>query len=385
MYTSAWSAVLNLCTRLHAAGIGTLLDLHALPGGANKDEHSGTSSGRPDLWNNASNLALAKKCLIFLAEEVHAGHVPGCIGIQLCNEAIANAPGMYSFYSDVLHAISAIDSSIPIYISDGWDLTTALNWTVAQNILSSSTNPVIIDNHRYYTFSEADKAQSPQQIIGRIPNELGEVSPKSGNVTDHGAAQVFIGEYSCVLDGKTWSRVGESEKPALVRQFGHAQTDRWHATSSGCTFWTAKMDWMDGGEWGFYAMSKAGDIAPPANLTISYNDVRGKITNAQGQREALKSRDVNAHKAYWDRSSPGTPFEHWRYAAGWDVGWGDAITFFAMRANSGRGGSGGDSIGALEIWIRKRIKESGSTGKFVWEWEQGFRAAVAASRGLLGT
>jgi aryl-phospho-beta-D-glucosidase BglC (GH1 family) len=42
IYVNAWTAVKGY---IHAAaehGITVLLDLHALPGGANKDEHSGT-------------------------------------------------------------------------------------------------------------------------------------------------------------------------------------------------------------------------------------------------------------------------------------------------------------------------------------------------------
>ena len=30
----------------------------------------------------------------------------------------------------------------------------------------------------------------------------------------------------------------------------------------------------------------------------------------------------------------------------------------------------------LDLWILKRLKESGQGGKFVWEWEQGFRQGV---------
>ena len=42
VYQNAWDAVKKLCTRLHNAGIGTLIDLHALPYGANNDSHVGT-------------------------------------------------------------------------------------------------------------------------------------------------------------------------------------------------------------------------------------------------------------------------------------------------------------------------------------------------------
>ena len=36
----------------------------------------------------------------------------------------------------------------------------------------------------------------------------------------------------------------------------------------------------------------------------------------------------------------------------------------------------GDKIGMLELWILKRIRESGQGGKFVWEYEQGLRQGV---------
>jgi hypothetical protein len=45
-----------------------------------------------------------------------------------------------------------------------------------------------------------------------------------------------------------------------------------------------------------------------------------------------------------------------------------------MRAQ--RGFEGGDKIGMLELWVLKRIRESGQGGKFVWEYEQGLRQGV---------
>ena len=41
---------------------------------------------------------------------------------------------------------------------------------------------------------------------------------------------------------------------------------------------------------------------------------------------------------------------------------------------------GGDEIGALDLWVLKRMKEAKcadkSTCSFGWEWEQGFRRGV---------
>lgn len=48
-----------------------------------------------------------------------------------------------------------------------------------------------------------------------------------------------------------------------------------------------------------------------------------------------------------------------------------------MRAAGQLQGEGGDKIGMLDLWIRKRLVDSGlCVGKFTWEWEQGFRQGV---------
>jgi hypothetical protein len=43
---------------------------------------------------------------------------------------------------------------------------------------------------------------------------------------------------------------------------------------------------------------------------------------------------------------------------------------------SQRGFEGGDKIGMEELWVLKRIRESGQGGPFVWECEQGLRRGI---------
>ena len=385
VYVNAWSAVKTLISRCRARGIGILLDLHALPGGANPEIHSGTSSGRTELWGNQANLDLAQRCLVFLAQEVRGG-LDGVVGIQLCNEATTGAQGMYAWYDRVIGAIAQVDASIPLYISDAWDLSPALSYINGKNQVSnaSNSNPIIVDTHKYYTFSDFDRAQSPQQIIGRIPNELNELNGKEGSVVDHGAATLIVGEYSTVLDGQTWSRVSASEKDGLVQQFGHAQSQRWQQKAGGSYFWTYKMDWMDGGEWGFADQTKKSNILPPQSLLLSADDVRSRGAAANGQRQQRRDAAVNNHINYWNKTSPGGNFEHWRFEAGWDVGFSDALAFFAMKVHGGLQGTGADRIGCLDVWVRKREAESGQGGQFVWEWEQGFRQGVGDLYAVVG-
>lgn len=69
VYRNAWNAVKLLIQRCHDRGIGVLVDLHGLPGGANDQDHSGTNSGKAELWGNHVNLELATRCVCFIAEQ----------------------------------------------------------------------------------------------------------------------------------------------------------------------------------------------------------------------------------------------------------------------------------------------------------------------------
>ncbi|KAI9812126.1 MAG: Glucan 1,3-beta-glucosidase 3 [Pycnora praestabilis] len=375
VYLNAWAAVKELVSRARNHGIGVLIDFHALPGGANGEAHSGTSSGQAQLWGNTSNLNLSTQCLQFIASE--AKSMDGVTGIQLCNEAVYGASGIYAWYDSVISAIGQIDSTMPIYISDAWDLNTALSYTNGKNSINAGlTNPIIVDTHKYYCFADADKSQSPQQLIGGIPTELEELNGKEGSVVDHGAAQVLVGEYSCVLDGSTWAKVSDADRPGLVNQFGHAQSTRWQQRAGGSTFWTYKMDWMDGGEWGFVQQTNSSALTPPPSLLLSSADLSTRFSTAQTQRTQLKTTAINNHKNYWTSTAPSQTFEFYRFGDGYDVGFSDAFAFLQARSEMGLGGSGGDKIGNLDVWVKKRIVESGQGGAFVWEWEQGFRQGV---------
>lgn len=149
VYVNAWSAVKRLVSRCYARGIGVLIDLHGVPGGANHETHSGTSSGKAELWGNPFNLDLATRCLLFIADEaLRDPQLAGVVGIQVCNESIFDPPGMYEWYNDVIQRISAIDATLPVYISDGWDLGRATRFSRAYNLTGAVKCPVIVDCHK---------------------------------------------------------------------------------------------------------------------------------------------------------------------------------------------------------------------------------------------
>ncbi|KAI9750064.1 MAG: hypothetical protein M4579_006616 [Chaenotheca gracillima] len=382
VYVNAWTAVKNFVATARSNGIGVLIDFHALPGGANGDAHSGTSSGKAALWGNKTYLNLAQNCLVFIAQQTKT--MDGVVGIELCNEAVAGASGLYQWYDSVTSALAKVDSTMPLLISDAWDLGTAVNYSSGKNSWATSTNPIVIDTHKYYCFADSDKQQSPQQIISRVGGELSELNGHEGDVFSHGAATIVVDEYSCVLDEQTWSKVNASQRAGLILQFGQTESKQWQARSGGSTFWTLKMDWMDGGEWGFKQQTDNGAIYAPHNLTIATSDVKSRISTAQSKQAGLKSAASSAHQTYWQQHASGQTFEFWRFDNGYDVGFSDALAFFGMRANGSLKGIGGDKIGMMDVWVRKRIFESGQAGSYVWEYEQGLRQAISDCYGAMG-
>jgi Cellulase (glycosyl hydrolase family 5) len=385
VYVNAWSAVKKLIQDCHTRGIGVLLDFHALPGGANKDAHSGTNSGKAELWTSKHNLSVAKECINFVVREVVNHQMTNVIGIELCNEpSRAASAAVFKWYDEVLPMISAIDPTLPVYIGDCWDLSAGINYAMKKNSSKMLSNPVIIDTHKYYTFGANDHSQTPQQIIERVNSSLGDVVKNQGHICNQKTAlEVYIGEYSCTLDSKTWDRVNSADRPALTQAFGRAQTEKWQKVTCGSAFWTLKMNWMDGGDWGFKKQVNTGAITAPRNLTFSFEDVQTRTQKANSERDQLRTTVVSQHVDYWGKKrAPNDNFE-----SGWDLGFTDAMYFFCARVNSitipGNANShhqavaGGDRIGALELWILKRMVESGRlNSSLAWEWEHGYRRAV---------
>ncbi|KAF2249054.1 glycoside hydrolase family 5 protein [Trematosphaeria pertusa] len=382
VYAAAWASIRTLISRLRAHSIGVLLDLHALPGGANAQEHSGTNSGTAGFWNSQGNRDLGIRCCEFIAVEASSGL--DIVGIQTVNEAEWESERMYEWYDDCIAAISAIDPSIPVIVSDAWNLPKAVDYCMKKNIAypSRPTCPVLIDTHYYWAFTDADKRKTPQQIIQEASKKLTELDGKEGSVLDRGAVQALVGEYSCVLTEDSWSKAGDTPRADLVRQFGNAQSRRYQLRAGGAFFWTWKMDWMPGGEWGFKAQASSGAIMPSVNATIPERDIYNLLERARHRRDERMYAAVDQHVSYWDHTAPNMPAEHWRYENGWKVGYQDAYVFFEGRGTQAVGQ--GNKIGNMEMWVLKRVRESGMRGGFVWEWEQGLRRGIRDFEGVVG-
>lgn len=70
--------------------------------------------------------------------------------MQIVNESETGAAKMYEWYEEVLVEFSKIDASIPVYVSDAWDLGKAVEWSLKRNTSKARVNPVVIDTHLYW-------------------------------------------------------------------------------------------------------------------------------------------------------------------------------------------------------------------------------------------
>ncbi|KAI5857002.1 putative glucan 1,3-beta-glucosidase precursor [Tricharina praecox] len=381
VYENAWMWVRRYVQAAAEHGIGVLLDLHALPGGANTDEHSGTDSKKSEFWENDWFRQRATEVLVAISRAVAQDPIMKVwvIGLQLVNEAITGAGdrGMWTWYDGTLGAIAAIDSTLPVYLSDAWNSVPALDYAVGKNNARRSnpliSPPLVIDIHKYYCFDAYNKNRSPAEIIATIAKEGSDIA--SYNDKEVGTV---IGEYSCVLDGESWAKVSAEARPDLVRQFGIAQSQRWEQTlkpvNGGAFFWTAKMAWMDGGEWGFVEQSRKGNVVPPVGLTLAEQRVAEIAAEAKREQARIRTIAIEEHAEYWNQNAPGQNMEHYRFAAGYDVGFWDALTFW----ESARKGA---TIGFVNLWSGKRLREhvaetAGFGSQFLWEFEHGFKRGL---------
>ena len=384
VYSAAWSSICALIARLRAHNIGVLLDFHGVPGGANTKDHSGTNSGTATFFKLAFNRQLGIRCAEFVARESAAGL--DLVGLSLVNEPERRSETLYEWYDDAIDAVSKIDPSLPIVISDAWDLKRAIRYSLKKNAAfrPEIVNPIIIDTHLYWCFSDADKQKPPQAIIKEVPNKLTELNGKEGSVTDRGAVQVIVGEYSTVLSADTWVKHGDTSKDELVKMFGAEQSLRYQQRTAGAFFWTWKMDWMPGGEWGFQAQSDPSNrfIFPPPHTFIPEHNISGLLECARNRMDERLYKALEQHIAYFKHLAPNAPAEHWRYDHGWKLGYQDAYIFFQGRAPEAVGQ--GNKIGSLELWVLKRIRESGFRGGHVWEFEQGLRRGIHDFNAVVG-
>jgi aryl-phospho-beta-D-glucosidase BglC (GH1 family) len=85
VYKNSWGILKSLIAKAEQYGIGVLVDLHALPGGANTAEHSGIQLKKAEFWGDGKDEKIALSILEFIAQDLKK--FENISGLQIINES----------------------------------------------------------------------------------------------------------------------------------------------------------------------------------------------------------------------------------------------------------------------------------------------------------
>lgn len=374
VYNNCWNTVRHLLRKCYDHGIGVLIDFQTIPGRSQGRDRTGNET-TVDACPSSSNWSLARDCVAFIVQEVTFHAMSEVIGVQISSDTDWKTCDLEKWYDEVLEIASSINPSLPMFISDGGDLSAALDLAMSKNQFPTRVgrSPIVVDTHRYYTAGKY-RSMDPMSVIQQIPSELAELETRQKNVVAQGTAvDVYVGEYSCAMHPQSWSCAKASEYPSLMRTFGQAQGKQWASKACGSAFCGFKLHGLGGDAWNLEQQVDAGNISAPVWLALPQMRVRKLLQQAETQREHVCGGSLSHESSLLSSS------ECHHYELGWDTGFSDALTFFGAVSHGivPGGGEGGDRIGALELWIRKRISRTNSLDKQLgMAWEKGLRRGV---------
>lgn len=355
VYQNAWNILKShYIEKAKDYKISVLVDLHALPKGANTGDHSGEKFEEPGFWSSHDAIKLAVEVCRFMGQDLQ--QYDNVSGIQIVNESVFDeqAKGQMKYYTKAINAIRDVNGEVPIIISDGWWPDQWVKFLEEKTNKKIGASGVVIDHHVYRCFSENDRSKTPDAII----NEL------NGSVLSGLSAEAdfIIGEYSCVLDTNTWKKCNVKREDK-VQEFGQRQSQIFkERAKTGYYFWTFKFEHGDGGEWGFKPMIERSCI-PSRPVSIQ--------TPLQNDYENIFNEHYRNHQTYWQSQNPQESYEFWRYREGFVTAWADAVAF--ARFDNSR-------IGRVVAWKQARLEEhirARGDSKFIWQWLAGFHEALS--------
>jgi aryl-phospho-beta-D-glucosidase BglC (GH1 family) len=355
VYINAWNIFKqHYIEKAKAYQISILVDLHALPKGANTGDHSGEWFNEAGFWRDNHTIDLAVSICTFIARDLK--NYDNISGIQIVNESVFDndAVGQKKYYTQAINAIRYENLDVPVVISDGWWTDQWIKFLNKSSKGNSGNLGIVIDDHIYRCFSADDKKKRVEQIINDLHHTV------LNGLSEE--ADILIGEYSCVLDTHSWDNSKGVSRDEKVREYGNRQVEIFKdKAKAGFYFWTYKFQNGDGGEWGLCPMIDRGCI-PTRNSFASLP--------SQQDFDAIFNEAFQNHINYWRSQNPNEKYEFWRYQEGFITAWNDAATF--ANFNNSR-------IGRIVAWKYTRrdehIKARGNN-RFLWQWDAGFQEAL---------
>ncbi|TXG69142.1 hypothetical protein EZV62_004077 [Acer yangbiense] len=216
----------NAFTWAQKYGMKVIVDLHAVQGSQNGNEHSGTRDGFQE-WGN-SYIPDTVAVIDFLAARYAKN--PSLAAIELINEPTAPGVTLDSlklFYKQGYDAVRKYTSSAYVIFSNRLEFD---NPKELLSFANTGFNNVVIDVHYYSLFSEYFNKLNVQQnidfIYGQRASDLGAVTTSNGPLT-------FVGEWT-----GEWAVQGASKED--YKRFTKAQLDVYGKATFGWAYWAYK-------------------------------------------------------------------------------------------------------------------------------------------------
>ncbi|RVW57526.1 Glucan 1,3-beta-glucosidase A [Vitis vinifera] len=212
----------NAFTWAQNNGMKIIVDLHAVQGSQNGNDHSGTRDGFQE-WGD-SNIQDTVAVIDFLAARY--ANNPSLAAIELMNEPLA--PGVT--LNDLKKYYKAGYDAVRKYTSNAYViLSNRLGPADSKELLdfARGLNRVVIDVHYYSLFSDMFNNMNVQQNIDFIYNQR--ASDLSAVTTSNGPLS-FVGEWTA-----EWAKSGASKED--YQRFAKAQIDVYGRATFGWAYW----------------------------------------------------------------------------------------------------------------------------------------------------
>lgn len=378
IYQGAHARIQRAIESAASRNVGVLIDLHGAPGGQGADGHCGVSHGKAALWNSSRDQH--KTIDILKAMAADYSRFDNVVGLELLNEP-KNSGRLQSFYDEAIAQIRSVSpqaASLPLYLGDAWD-TNHYTGYVGQR--AASNNPLVVDYHLYRCFTPQDhKIRCEDHARKLHPG----TSPKPTNTDGCGetarwlqhmshrcGGSLIIGEWSAALNPSSLHQ----QKPSAKAEYAFNQWKSYDKFCAGYFFWTLKKEGPPDSGWGFYSAVEQGVL--PQHLD-PHRGQRRSIHELEGARQGAQENALNSHTAYWDQQGGG-PYEHWRFAEGFNLAWSDSLEFLKEDESN--------EIGFFGQWQKARTaaysQSKGQGSRFIWEFKQGFIQGVLAFKSAL--
>ncbi|GAC96698.1 glycoside hydrolase [Pseudozyma hubeiensis SY62] len=383
VYEGAYARIQRAIESAAARNVGVLIDLHGAPGGQGADGHCGVSHGKAALWNSSNDQQKTIQILKAMAAEY--SRFENVVGLELLNEP-KNSGRLQGFYDEAVAQIRSVSpeaASLPLYLGDAWD-TNHYTGYVGQR--AAGNNPLVVDYHLYRCFTAEDHkmrcedhARKLHPGTSPLPTSregCGDTAGWLQSMSHRCGGSLIIGEWSAALNPSSLHHLGgeDQQRPAKA-EYAHNQWKSYDKFCAGYFFWTLKKEGPPDSGWGFYSAVEQGVL--PQHLD-PHRGQRKSVQELEGARQGAQDGALDGHTGYWQKQSGG-PYEHWRFAEGFNLAWNDSLGF--MKADES------NEIGFIGQWAKARTaahaQAKGQGSNFIWEFEQGYQQGLMGFRAAL--